>query len=158
MINDKMTNDTRTALLTAAQSFTTTFLTTPPPSLLLTHFTHHHPSILIHEHGTPHPTLPFLGRPFHGAAGLHAYLAAVSTCLTHEGMRFTEYIVDAEARKVVVRGQARFTWRGNGQGWEEVFCYVLGFGREEDRVERWEIWADSGAAVLASRGELEGGG
>lgn len=69
-------------------------------------------------------------------------------------MHFTEYVVDDAARKVVVRGKARFTWRATGQGWEEEFVYVLGFDAEEDRVERYEIWADTAAALLASRGEL----
>ncbi|KAK3295808.1 uncharacterized protein B0H64DRAFT_155301 [Chaetomium fimeti] len=145
--------ETRTALHTSATAFCDAFRTSTPPSeLLTTHFTHQHANILVHEHGRPHPQLPFLGRPFRGAAGLHAYLDAVSSCLSHEGMQFTEYVVDAEGRKVAVRGEARFTWRATGQGWDEVFTYVLGFDRE-CRVERYEIWADTGAALLASRGE-----
>lgn len=68
-------------------------------------------------------------------------------------MRFSDYIVDAEVRKVSVRGEAVFTNKKTGQSWDEVFRYVLEFD-EDAKVKTYEIWADSGAAYLASRGEL----
>lgn len=142
----------RTALLAAATSFTTAFASTAPPPEIRTHFTRHSPSILVHEHGLPQ-LAPFLGRTFRGAEGLAQYLSVVSECLGFEDMRFGEYVVDAEARTVAARGRARFTWKGTGQSWDETFAYVLAFD-EECKVVRYEVWADSGAAYLASRGEL----
>ncbi|KAL2017140.1 hypothetical protein VTK56DRAFT_2562 [Thermocarpiscus australiensis] len=145
---------TRTALLNAATAFCTAFAsgTASPQELLTSHFTRNTPNILVHEHGLPR-LAPFLGRTFRGADGLARYLSVVSECLSFADMRFGDYVVDAEACNVSVRGAARFTWRGTGQSWDEVFAYVLGFD-EEMRVERYEIWADSGAAWLASQGQL----
>jgi hypothetical protein len=146
-------NPTHTALLTAATSFCNAFSTSAPPSEILTnHFTRHHDDILVHEHGQPQ-LAPFLGRTFRGADGLTQYLSVIAECLSYENMRFTEYIVDAEARKVSVKGEGRFTWKSTGQSWDEAFAFVLEFDGE-NRVKRYEIWADSGAAWLASRGEL----
>ncbi|KAK4106365.1 hypothetical protein N658DRAFT_490983 [Parathielavia hyrcaniae] len=146
-------HDPRTALLTAATSFCDGFSRADTPSTILTtHFTHNNDAILVHEHGLP-KLAPFLGRTFRGADGLLQYLSMIADCLRFENMRFSEYIVDAEARKVSARGEARFTWKSTGQSWDEVFTYVLAFDAG-DRVERYEIWADSGAAWLASRGEL----
>ena len=142
-----------TSLLNAATSFCAAFAShTPPIQLLQTHFTHHHPSIRIHEHGLPQ-LAPFLGRTFTGAAGLAEYLSLVSSSLTYSDLHFTSYLVDAAARQVCVRGGGRFTWTSTGQSWDETFVYILGFD-EEGRVERYEVWADTGAAWLAGRGEL----
>lgn len=69
-------------------------------------------------------------------------------------MRFGNYLVDEVESKVSVRGEAKFTWISSGQSWDEVFTYVLGFD-EERKVVRYEVWADSGAAYLARRGELD---
>ncbi|KAL1838085.1 hypothetical protein VTJ49DRAFT_3077 [Mycothermus thermophilus] len=144
---------TRDELLHSAQAFCTAFASsTPFNTLLNNHFTRRRRNILVHEHGLAQ-LAPFLGRAFRGAEGLSQYLSVVSECVSHEGMRFTEYTVDAESRRVGVRGQARFTWKSTGQTWDEEFYYVLGFDGEA-RVEKYEIWADSGAAWLASRGEL----
>ncbi|KAL2156269.1 hypothetical protein VTH82DRAFT_1014 [Thermothelomyces myriococcoides] len=151
--------DVRSALLASATAFCEAFAAaTDPDEMLERHFTREQANILVHEHGLPR-LAPFLGRDFRGADGLHEYLALVSGCLSFEkgdgGMRFGEYVVDPEARKVSVRGRARFTWKSTGQSWDEVFTYVLAFDREH-RVEKYEIWADTGAAWLASRGELTG--
>jgi hypothetical protein len=143
----------RETLLTAAQAFCNAFASGhPPETILAQHFTRRRSRILVLEHGLAQ-LAPFLGRTFRGAEGLIQYLSVVSECLSFEGMRFTEYTVDAEARRVAVRGQARFTWKSTGQVWDEEFVYVLAFDGEA-RVEKYEIWADSGAAWLASRGEL----
>jgi hypothetical protein len=147
------TTPTRSALLNNATSFCNAFASgTASPSDILSHFTSDDAKILVHEHGLPQ-LAPFLGRTFRGADGLRQYLSVISECLSYENMRFAECIVDAEARKVSVRGQARFTWTSTGQSWDEVFTYVLGFDSEA-KVQSYEIWADSGAAWLASRGEL----
>ncbi len=68
-------------------------------------------------------------------------------------MSFGNYVVDAVARQVSVKGEARFTWKSTGKSWDEVFVYVLAFD-DEMKVLRYEIWADSGAAYLASQGQL----
>ena len=141
------------SLLNSATSFCTAFAShTSPPDLLHNHFTHHHPSIRVHEHGLPQ-LAPFLGRTFTGASGLAEYLSLVSSSLTYSDLHFTSYLVDAAARQVCVRGRGRFTWTSTGQSWEETFVYLLGFD-EEGRVEGYEVWADTGAAWLAGRGEL----
>ncbi|KAL2136118.1 hypothetical protein VTI74DRAFT_5341 [Chaetomium olivicolor] len=143
----------RNRLLSSATAFCEAFSrSVPPQDILAEHFTRHARNILVHEHGLAQ-LAPFVGRTFRGADGLLQYLSVIGDCLSYENMRFTEYVVDPEARKVSVRGEARFTWQSTGQSWDEVFTYVLGFD-EEMRVERYEIWADSGAAWLASRGEL----
>ncbi len=143
----------RSGLLASATAFCNAFASlTPPPQILSQHFTSNHPSILVREHGLPQ-LAPFLGRTFRGADGLAQYLSIVSEHLTFENMRFSEYIVDAEARMVSVRGEARFTWTSTGQSWDEVFTYRLRFD-DEIKVERYEVWADSGAAWLASQGRL----
>ena len=69
-------------------------------------------------------------------------------------MHFSNYVVDTRQGKVSVRGESRFTWTTTKQGWDEVFTYALDFD-EELKVKVYEVWADSGAAYLASRGELE---
>lgn len=150
------------SLLHAATIFCEAFRDlTPPSELLNTHFTRNQDSIFILEHGTPPPpstttssSIPFLNTPFHGASGLESYFSHISSLLHFSNMRFVEYIVDTEHRKVVVRGKAWFTWKVNGQSWYETFVYILRFD-DEDRVERYEVWADSGAVGLAARGELE---
>ncbi len=67
-----------------------------------------------------------------------------------------EWVIDAENRKVSVRGQARFKWiegAGEGQWWDEQFVYVLDFD-DEAKVTDYQVWADSGAAYLARLGKL----
>lgn len=133
--------------------------------------------ILAYEHGLPQ-LAPFLGRPFRGREGVLRYFRTLAECLSYEGMRFPAaasaaaacddkgesegidngdkgWIVDTAARKVSVKGQARFTWTATGESWDEVFAYVLTFDDGEvPKVKRYEVWADTGAAWLASRGEL----
>lgn len=136
--------------------------------------------ILAYEHGLPQ-LAPFLGRPFRGREGVLRYFRTLAECLSYEGMRFPAaasacddqaedegegvgdgkrdgdkgWIIDIAARKVSVKGQARFTWTATGESWDEVFAYVLTFDDGEvPKVKRYEVWADTGAAWLASRGEL----
>ncbi|GAB1320385.1 hypothetical protein MFIFM68171_10595 [Madurella fahalii] len=147
-----MSQATRASLLASATSFCNAFASGASPSEILTHFTADTSKILVREHGLAQ-LAPFLGRTFRGADGLTQYLSIIADCLSYENMRFGDYIVDAEARKVSVRGEARFTWARTGQSWDEVFTYVLGFD-DELRVESYDVWADSGAAWLASLGKL----
>ncbi|KAH9940914.1 uncharacterized protein BXZ73DRAFT_75436 [Epithele typhae] len=54
-------------------------------------------------------------------------------------------------------GVARFTWTegaGAGQTWDECFAYMLDFDQAA-KVTNYQVWADSGAAYLARRGELK---
>ncbi|KAI0456128.1 hypothetical protein F5B21DRAFT_522862 [Xylaria acuta] len=129
--------------------------------------------VVVHEHGLPR-LAPFLGRDFRGLDGAREYFETVGRCLRYEDMRFVEFFVaDAaggrdgdgdegkdggdEGGKVAVRGKARFTWNETNQSWDETFVYVLRFDGGKKLV-RYEIWADSGAAYLAKRGELAGEG
>ncbi|KAK7754235.1 hypothetical protein SLS62_003812 [Diatrype stigma] len=134
-------------------------------------------TIMAYEHGLPELGLPFVGRAFRGRGGVRAYFETVGACLTYADMRFPAegeearesrddddgddgWTVDAAARKVSVKGSAEFTWIATGESWREVFAYVLTFdggGRgegEAPKVRTYEVWADTGAAWLASRGEL----
>ena len=59
-------------------------------------------------------------------------------------------------RKVSAKGKARFKWvegAGAGNWWDETFAYVLDFD-EEGKVTDYQVWSDSGAAYLASKGQL----
>lgn len=142
---------TRASLLEAATAFCEAFAAQKPPPELLSHFSSSS-DIVVHEHGLP-TLAPFLGRDFRGRDGVQRYLEVVSECLSFTNMRVGGYVVDAEAGRVAARGTARFTWKSTGQEWEEEFAYMLGFD-EEGKVVSYEIWADSGAAYLASQGKL----
>ncbi|KAK4165372.1 hypothetical protein QBC43DRAFT_287922 [Cladorrhinum sp. PSN259] len=142
----------RASLLQAATSFCESFASQKPPNEIFSHFTAAESNIFIFEHGLPR-LAPFLGREFRGKDGLQEYFKIISECLTYKNMRFSNYVVDTEARRVSVRGEATFTWSSTGQSWDEVFTYVLKFD-DNDKVEKYEVWADSGAAYLASQGLL----
>ena len=43
---------------------------------------------------------------------------------------------------------------GKGQSWDEEFAYILDFDQSA-KVTDYQVWADSGAAYLARRGELK---
>lgn len=53
-----------------------------------------------------------------------------------------------------VKGQAKFTWIETCQSWDETFTYSLDFD-DELKVTDYQVWADSGAAYLASIGRLD---
>lgn len=96
----------------------------------------------------------FLGRSFDGLDGVRSYLETITTLLSYENMEFSEFIVDAEARKVVCKGKAKFTWIETRESWQETFVYMLDFD-DEGKITDYQVWADSGAAYLASKGKLE---
>jgi hypothetical protein len=108
--------------------------------------------IRLFEHGLPQ-LAPFLGRSFQGAQGIQEYFTVVAEALSYQEMSFSDYIVDAELRVVSVRGKAKFTWKSTGKSWDEVFIYRLQLD-EEGKILVYEVWADSGAAYLASKGDL----
>ncbi|ETI19632.1 hypothetical protein G647_09466 [Cladophialophora carrionii CBS 160.54] len=141
----------RDALLAASQAFCSSFANKEAPANVLSHFSSSD-DVLAVEHGLPQ-LAPFLGRDFRGQAGLEAYFQLLSSHLKYEDMKFSNFVVDAEVSKVSVRGEAIFTWISTGQSWDEVFTYVLEFD-QENRVLVYEVWADSGAAYLASEAQL----
>lgn len=164
---------TRAALLKRTISFLETLASHSSPAKIAAHFTQSNAThIFIHEHGLPQ-LAPFLGRDFTGSEGVTQYFEIIGSCLEYENMKFDDFLVDEVEGRVSVRGEAKFMWRDSGQGWDEVFRYVLGFApggdtEGEERVEadsdgdgklvRYEIWADTGAAYLARKGKLDESG
>jgi hypothetical protein len=149
----QQTQHTRQSLTDAACAFCDAFSAKEPPSSILMHFSSAHvDDIIAFEHGLP-KLAPFLGRRFTGADGIRSYFDIIGECLSYTDMRFSNYIVDPFSNQVSVHGEARFTWKSTDQSWDEVFTYVLGFD-EHLKVLKYEIWADSGAAYLASKGML----
>jgi hypothetical protein len=146
-----MSPNRRAQLLQAAQTFCTAFASQKPPEHIFSLFSTSD-DVTAYEHGLPQ-LAPFLGREYKGPDGIRKYFETISGHLTYENMRFSNYLVDGVEGKVSVRGEARFTWISSGQSWDEVFTYVLAFD-EACKVLKYEIWADSGAAYLARRGEL----
>ncbi|OQU98011.1 hypothetical protein CLAIMM_03852 isoform 1 [Cladophialophora immunda] len=146
-----MPSPDRDTLLSAAQAFCNAFASKEAPNKIFSHFSSSD-DVLALEHGLPQ-LAPFLGREFRGQRGLEEYFGLLSSNLQYENMRFSNFVVDAHVLKVSVRGEAKFTWTKTGQSWDEVFTYVLEFDKE-NKVKVYEIWADSGAAYLASKGEL----
>lgn len=148
----------RTQLLASAEALCTAFAQKAPLEDVLSHFSTTH-LITAHEHGLPF-LAPFIGRTFTGRTGpnsVEAYFKLLQQVLTFENMSFAEWTVDTEARKVCTKGTARFTWaegEGNGQAWNERFIYMLDFD-QEGKVTDYQVWADSGAAYLARKGELD---
>lgn len=143
---------TRASLLDAAAQFCEAFAQKKPVDEILSHFSSEPGKVSICEHG--HPILaPFLGREYTGLHDAEEYFTTIGSLLSYQDMSFDHYFADAEASKVSVRGQALFRWNSTGQAWNEVFTYVLEFD-EQCKVQRYEIWADTGAAYLASKGEL----
>ena len=144
----------RPQLLAAAQALCSSFANKAPLETLLSHFSTTF-QVSAHEHGLPF-LAPFLGRTFPGTTGIADYFTLISQLLTYENMSFSDWTVDAETQRVCTRGKARFTWvsgDGKGQWWDEEFVYMLDFD-DEGKVTDYQVWADSGAAYLAKRGEL----
>ncbi|KAI0741567.1 hypothetical protein C8Q80DRAFT_1109695 [Daedaleopsis nitida] len=148
---------TRAQLLAAAQALCNAFANKADTDTLLSHFSSSH-QISAFEHGLP-ALAPFLGRAFTGRAGpasVAAYFRLLQQHLTYDDMSFGTWVVDADAQRVSVKGHARFTWAegaGKGQCWDEHFAYILDFDQDA-KVTDYQVWADSGAAYLARRGEL----
>ncbi|OTB08330.1 hypothetical protein M426DRAFT_51981 [Hypoxylon sp. CI-4A] len=147
-----MPHHKRTELLEAATAFCESFAQKKAPDEILAHFSGS-PDVLAYEHGLKE-LAPFLGREFRGRDGVQAYFEAIASCLSYEDMRFDDYAVDAAENRVAVRGTAAFTFAETGESWDEVFAYALQFD-EMRKVLTYEVWADTGAAYLASKGRLK---
>jgi hypothetical protein len=94
-------------------------------------------------------------RSFVGTSAVREYFTLLQKHLKYEDMSFSEYFADTNISKVCTKGKARFTWQSTGQAWDEVFVYVLDFDHE-CKVTNYQVWADTGAAYLASVGQLDG--
>ena len=64
----------------------------------------------------------------------------------------TTGIVDNDNMAVSIRGEATFTWLSTKQSWDEVFTYRLKFDEVDGKIVKYEVWADSLSAYLASTG------
>ncbi|KAF9452159.1 hypothetical protein P691DRAFT_756623 [Macrolepiota fuliginosa MF-IS2] len=142
----------RQNLIQATQAFCDAFANKADISTILTYFSKT-TTIIAFEHGEP-ALVPFLGRAFEGFEGVKRYFEIIGTLLAYHDLKFSEFIVDTEARKVSVKGEGIFTWLETMESWDETFTYVLDFD-EEAKVVRYQVWADTGAAYLASIGKLD---
>ncbi|KAH8166154.1 hypothetical protein CIB48_g2086 [Xylaria polymorpha] len=152
---------TRVEFLAAARAFCDSIALGKSLDEIVSHFAST-PDVVVHEHGLPQ-LAPFLGRDFCGAEGVREYFETVGRCLRFEDTRFVEFIADEGGRdengdgdragKVAARGKVRLTSIETAQSWDETFVYILRFD-ETGKVVRYDVWADTGAAYLAGRGEL----
>ncbi|KAL4800604.1 hypothetical protein BDV19DRAFT_74077 [Aspergillus venezuelensis] len=152
---------TRTTLISATKSLLDAFSSGADTPTLLSTFTTS-PVPTIHEHGLKE-LAPFLGRPFTGQEQLKTYFGLLSEHLGIEDASFDreeQWAVDSESMVVALRGKARFKSIKTGQAWDEVFAYRVEIAEEEGsrelKVRKYEVWADTGAAYLALKGELRG--
>jgi hypothetical protein len=106
-------------------------------------------NIRLFEHGLPE-LAPFIGRSFYGIQGIKDYFTIISNTLEYEDMIFCDYIVDVEKKVVSVRGKAKFIWKSTKKSWNEIFIYRIQLDNEY-KILIYEVWADSGAAYLASQ-------
>jgi hypothetical protein len=141
-------NSRRVNLLRTARSLCESFANKEPLDTILQHFSS---NVVCLEHGLQNNSLPFLGREFEGQQGAKEYFTILSNLLDHDKMSFRDYVVDVESSIVCVRGEATFTFKSTCQSWNEVFTYRLAFDDLGDKIKIYEVWADSGAAYLASQ-------
>mmetsp|Transcript_2153 Transcript_2153/g.3029 ORF Transcript_2153/g.3029 Transcript_2153/m.3029 type:complete len:151 (-) Transcript_2153:39-491(-) len=148
-----MSNPTyRENLLTTAHALCDAFANKAPLDKVLNQFALDSDDTFCFEHGLSR-LAPFLGKKFSGKDGVKEYFTIISNLLSYQDMKFSDYIVDVDAAVVSVRGEATFLWKSTGNRWEEVFTYRLRFDKA-GKITAYEVWADSGAAYLASKGEL----
>ena len=139
----------RDELLERSTALCEAFATRKSLDDILDHFAQ---DVVCFEHGLPQ-LAPFLGRMFHGLEGARDYFQLIGDLLDFQDMKFSDYMVDVETRQVSVRGEARFIWKSTQNSWDEVFMYRLKFN-DDNKISSYKVWADSGAAYLARRGEL----
>ena len=144
-------------ILANAKSLCTDFADKHPIDQILSNFTstNQGADIVCYEYGARHQSVPFLGREFRGLNGARAYFELLSQLLSYDNMIFSEYIVDENNMTVSVRGEATFTWLSTKQSWDEVFTYRLKFDEVDGKIVKYEVWADSLSAYLASTGQLK---
>ncbi|KDR83460.1 hypothetical protein GALMADRAFT_644829 [Galerina marginata CBS 339.88] len=137
----------RAEVLNSAQHFCNAFAERKSIDEILSLFSTTHEASAI-EYGAP-ILAPFLGRPFVGVSEIKQYFELIGSLISYEDIAFSEYVVDIEALKVSVKGRGKFTWLSTSRSWNETFTYTLDFDAEL-KVVRYQIWADSGSAYLAS--------
>ncbi|KAJ0424230.1 hypothetical protein BJY00DRAFT_309603 [Aspergillus carlsbadensis] len=153
----------RQDLVTPTQSLLKAFATGADLPTLLSAFTTSPPP-QAHEHGLQ-SLAPFLGRTFTGRDGITNYFNILNELLRIESMSFDdekEWVVDGESMAVALRGKARFVAKETGEKWDETFVYRISLAEDEGgngggggfKVRAYEVWADTGAAYLARKGEL----
>ena len=105
---------------------------------------------------TAHPELvsPFPRPKIQGMDGLKEYFSLLGEHPSYQNMNFKDFVVDPDALKLCCRGEATFTWQSTKQSWDEVFSYMLVYDGD-CKLKGYEVWADSGAAYLASKGEMK---
>ncbi|KAL7267088.1 hypothetical protein RUND412_010340 [Rhizina undulata] len=145
------------ALLTATAALTKSFADHAPPSEIVKHFTTT-PAPIALEHGLRR-LAPFIGREFLGTDQVRVYFEMLAEYLEYTDMEFSPPIIDTAGSKVCVKGTAIFTWKETGESWREAFVWLLdwediGEEKQEWKVKRYEVWADSGAVYLARKGKL----
>lgn len=138
----------RHQLKRAAETFCDAFSQKKDVNYILSLFSTTNPISAV-EYGDP-SLAPFLGKAFEGREGVKEYFGTIGRLLAYENMSFSEYVVDAEERKVAVKGKAKFTWQETGKTWDETFSYVLDFD-EGAKLTRYQVWSDTGSAYLASQ-------
>jgi hypothetical protein len=145
---------TRAQLQESVQSLCDAFATHKSIDEILFHFSNN-PNVrpTAMEHGHRH-LAPFLGRRFVGLQKIREYFELLSELLIYRDMRFSNFIVDVEMKKVSVTGNALFEWKDTGDTWDEVFVWALDVGGD-GKVVHYQVWADSGAAYLARLGKLK---
>jgi len=141
----------RRGIFDTAHQFCEAFANNDPDSIFLHFSTKHQVSAI--EYGEQ-ALAPFLGRTFVGISQIKDYFELISSLLSVKHVEFSEYVVDAEAMKVSVKGRGTFTWLDTNQSWDETFTYMLDFD-EDSKIVRYQVWADSGAAYLARIGKLD---
>ncbi|KAF9008802.1 hypothetical protein BDQ17DRAFT_77510 [Cyathus striatus] len=144
-------SDSRMQLLAAASRFCDAIAQKQDMPSIIAHLSSTH-QITATEYGES-CLAPFLGKPFIGTSGVQRYFELIGSLLSFESMRFSNFTVDVEMRRVALRGEGRFTWLVTGESWDEKFAYMLDFD-DELKVTDYQVWADSGAAYLARVGKL----
>ncbi|EED18593.1 conserved hypothetical protein [Talaromyces stipitatus ATCC 10500] len=160
----------RPAILSSIHSLISAFTSNASTPTILAHFTTS-PTPLVHEHGSPlfQSYLPFLGRDFIGLKAVGEYFDLLAKHLSISDAHFDDeddWVVDPQNMTVCLRGRARFTVNDTKESWVETFIWrvtlsedLTGESEPDDagqglKVQEYRVWADTGAAYLAAKGEL----
>ncbi|RAO68357.1 uncharacterized protein BHQ10_004369 [Talaromyces amestolkiae] len=160
----------RPAILSSIRSLISAFTSNASTPAILAHFTSS-PIPLVHEHGSPlfQPFLPFVGRDFIGLEAVGEYFDLLAQHLSISDASFDDeddWVVDPQILTVCLRGRARFTSTETKESWFETFMWRVALSEdltgesEPDvgqglKVQEYRVWADTGAAFLASKGGLK---
>ncbi|BGP43811.1 hypothetical protein JCM10450v2_008009 [Rhodotorula kratochvilovae] len=129
-----------------------------PPSTFRSYFTTSRPPVCL-EHGPlGHAALPFLGEPFEGEERILRYYALIGSVLKGKGSTFdkADLLVHERAKglaRAVWTGEAVWSVAATGKEWHEAVVWLFDVEKEEGewKIVRWEVWADTLSAYLASQ-------